>query len=645
MQELRRLAVIMFSDIVGYTAMMQQNESLALVKLNRFKASLNQRVKEFRGEVIQYYGDGGLVIFTNSADAVNCASTLQVEFRDEPQVPVRIGIHSGDIIQNEGNIFGDSVNIASRIESMGIAGAVLISDSIQKQIKNKPQFKLTSLGNFKFKNVDEPMEIFALAINNFPVPKRNEMDGKFKEEDAVRSIAVLPFVNMSNDPEQEYFGDGIAEEIINSLVHLNDLHVAGRTSSFQFKGMNIDLKEVGIKLNVGSVLEGSVRKQGNRLRITAQLINVENGYHLWSERYDREINDVFAIQDEIALAITEKLLVTLLKKDRDLITKSYTLNTEAYELYLKGRFYLTRRGASLITSIACFQKAIEMDPDFALAHSGYSDANLLLATYGIVPPAKVMDIAKKSANRALELDPSLSQPYCSLGYYHACFEWNWTAAKKNFLRSIELNPKYAEGHFRYGWNYLTCVEGNFSEAEKHGAEAIRLEPLSSICFATYSLILHNAGKYNEALALVKTSIELDANSFLGHLNAGIIQMALKQYEEAIASYEIAMKLSNRHHFIVNALIWTYCITGYYDKARTLMNELKERSESEYIAKAFTGLSAAYLGDMDEAINFLEQAYIDRDPILIMLKYERWIPTLLEEDKRFQDIIERIGFPG
>lgn len=181
MQELRRLAVIMFSDIVGYTAMMQQNESLALVKLNRFKASLNHWVKEFRGEVIQYYGDGGLVIFTNSADAVNCASTLQVEFRDEPQVPVRIGIHSGDIIHNVGNIFGDSVNIASRIESMGIAGAVLISDSIQKQIKNKPQFKFTSLGNFKFKNVDEPMEILALAINNFPVPKRNEMDGKFKE--------------------------------------------------------------------------------------------------------------------------------------------------------------------------------------------------------------------------------------------------------------------------------------------------------------------------------------------------------------------------------------------------------------------------------------------------------------------------------
>ncbi len=644
MQDLRKLTVIMFSDIVGYTAMMQQNESMAIIKLNRFKASLNQRVKEFGGEIIQYYGDGGLMIFTNSADAVSCAKVLQLDFQDEPSVPVRIGIHSGDIIHNEGNIFGDSVNIASRIESMGIQGAVLLSDSIQKQIKNKPQFELTSLGNFEFKNVDEPMEIFALVINNFPIPKREEMIGKFKDKPVVKSIAVLPFVNMSNDPEQEYFGDGIAEEIINSLVHLNDLHVAGRTSSFQFKGINIDLKEVGIKLNVGTVLEGSIRKQGNRLRITAQLINIENGYHLWSERYDREINDVFAIQDEIALVITEKLKVTLLKNDRDLITKSYTLNTEAYELYLKGQFYLTRRGASLMTSIECFQRAIELDPDFALPHAGYADANLLIATYGLVPPDQVMPIAKLSAERALELDPLLSQPYCSLGYYYACYEWNWVESKKNFLRSIELNPKYAEGHFRYGWNYLTCVAGDFKEAEIHGELAIKLEPLSSICFATYSLILHNAGKYNEAFSMVNIGIELDAHSFLGHLNAGIIQMSLKHYEEAIASFNIAMKLSNRHHFIVNALIWTYCISGNTDKGRILMNELKERAASEYIAKAFTGLSAAYLGDLDEALNYLEQAFIDRDPILLMLKYERWIPEVLYADKRFQDLLARIGFP-
>src|SRR6185369_9582267 len=290
-----------------------------------------------------------------------------------------IGIHLGDILVSEGNIFGDCVNITSRIESMGSPGAVLFSESVKKQIQNKQQFQVVSLGKFEFKNVIEPMEIFALENNGLPVLNPKEANGKFKEQKNMKSIAVLPFVNMSNDNEQEYFSDGIAEEIINSLAHLNDLKVAGRTSSFQFKGKSVDLREIGEKLGVHNVLEGSVRKQGNHLRITAQLINLDDGYHLWSEKYDRDIDDLFAIQDDIAIAITEKLKLTLLEKDRVQILKSPTRNKEAYDLYLKARFYRARRGSSLITSLGYFQKAIELDPDFALAYAGYGDASSLVA--------------------------------------------------------------------------------------------------------------------------------------------------------------------------------------------------------------------------------------------------------------------------
>ncbi|MEP7165666.1 MAG: adenylate/guanylate cyclase domain-containing protein [Ferruginibacter sp.] len=641
----RQLAVIMFTDIVGYTAMMQHDESQALIYLNCYKDALNQRVKQFNGELIQYFGDGGLVIFNNSADALSCAGALQQDLREEPTVPVRIGIHLGDIIYKEGNIFGDCVNITSRIESMGIPGTVLLSGTVQQQVKNKPEFKFSSLGSFDFKNVNEPMEIFALATNNLPVPTRDELTGKFRQQKHIKSIAVLPFVNMSNDPEQEYFSDGMTEEIINSLAHVKELNVAGRTSSFQFKGKNTDLREIGKMLNVNTILEGSVRKQGNKLRITVQLINVEDGYHLWSEKYDREIHDVFAIQDEIALTTTEKLRVILQENDRDLITKSYTQNTAAYELYLKGRFYTMRRGPSLITGIHFFQKAIELDPGFALAHSAYADANLLIATYGFMHPEKVMTIARRSAERALELDPTLSESYCCLGYYYTCYEWDWEKGRKNFLRSIELNPRYAEGHFRYGWNYLTCVEGDFGEAEKQGETAIELEPLSSLCYANHSLMLYSAGKFNDALAVCKTGIELDANSFLCYANAGRIQMALQQYTDAIFSCESAMKFSNRHHFIINELIWILCISGDSTAAGKLMDELKERSATEYIAKTFTGISAAYLGNLDEAIAYLEKAFEERDPILLMLKYERLVPVLLREDPRFKNILARIGFPG
>lgn len=639
----RQLAVIMFTDIMGYTTMMQQDEALALKKIHRFREQLKVRVSEFNGQIIQYYGDGCLIIFTNSADAVNCAKLFQEDFREEPKVPVRVGIHSGDILINDGNIFGDCVNITSRIESIGVPGSILLSDAIKKQIQNKQGFQLTSLGTFEFKNVAEPMEIFALVNNGLPVPGHGDSNGKFREQKKVKSIAVLPFVNMSNDPEQEYFSDGIAEEIINSLTHLNDLKVAGRTSSFQFKGKNLDLREVGEKLAVHNVLEGSVRKQGNRLRITAQLINVGDGYHLWSERYDREIEDLFAIQDDIALAITEKLKLTLLKKDRDMITKTATQNKEAYDLYLKARFYSSRRGISIITSMGFFQKAIDLDPGFALAYAGYADANLLVASYGLGSPKEAMIRAKQLAEKAIGLDPALPEPYCALGYYYACYEWDWKQAKKNFLQSIELNPEYAEVHYRYSWNYLACVEGKFDEAEKFGETAIRLEPLSSICYANYSLTLSFAGKFNEAIAACKAGIELDPHSFLCHLNAGSVYTSLQKYDEALSSYDMAMKLSNRHHFALGPLIMTHCIIGNFDTASELMAELKEKSLKGYVANTFVAFASAYLEGLDQAFEYLEKACEDHDPILLMLKYQPLVPPQMKKDPRYQQFLDRIGF--
>jgi len=645
MTEHRQLAVVFFADIVGYTALMQKDEKIAMQILQRFKDELYQSVKIYEGEIIQYFGDGCLMVFTNASDAIAAAKIIQEKLREEPAVPVRIGIHLGDVLYREGNIFGDCVNIASRIESMGVPGAILFSEAIKKQIKNKPEFVVSSLGEFEFKNVEEPMEVFALANQGFPVPRQDYLNGKFKEKKTVKkSIAVLPFVNMSNDPEQEYFSDGMAEEILSSLTHLKDLKVAGRLSSFQFKGKNVQLEEVGEKLGVDTVLEGSVRKQGNRVRITTQLISVANGYQLWSERYDREMNDIFSIQEEIALAVTEALKLTLLQKDREMITKIHTQNAEAYELYLKGLFNINKRGAHIFTSIQYFQKAIELDPGFALAYSLLADAHLLIATYGLMPPKQVMAKAKEMAEMAIKLDPLLCEPYHALGFYYTCIEWNWSAAKKNFLKSIQLNPKYAEAHYRYGWNYLTWVEGDFHKAQQHGEIAVLHEPLSSISHATYSLILWAGGNMKEATNACNMGIELDPHSFLCLMNKGSIHTALQQYDEAIEACKAAMAVSNRHHFAVNGLIWNYCKKGRFEEARELMNELKQRASKEYIACTFTGISAAYLNDFDEAFAYFEKAFIDKDPIILTLKHLNWAPEALRNDPRFHNLLERINFP-
>lgn len=484
------------------------------------------------------------------------------------------------------------------------------------------------------------------------MPKNNSLKGKTQEKRKtkeptqeaafVKSIAVLPFVNMSTDPDQEYFSDGMAEEIINSLSHLEELKVAGRISSFQFKDSKSSLTEIGEKLGVTSILQGSVRKQGNKVRISAQLINVSDGFNLWSEKYDRIIDDIFSIQDDIALAVTNKLKVTLLTKTRQ-SRKIYKPRMEAYELYLKGRFYMSRRGAGISRGLTCFKEAINIDPDFALAHAAYADANTLIATYGLMPPMEVMKKAKDAAERAIQLDPFLAEPYCALGYYYNYLEWNWEKARENFLKSIELNPNLAETHYRYGQNYLLCV-GEFDEALKHAKMAIKIEPLSSICYGCCAIVLYTAGKFKEALDTCRLGIELDPNSFTCLLTEGFALIAMKQYNDAQELFETAMSISNRHPFPLNGLIWTYCLNGNIEKGMVLMNELKERSRSEYIPHAFTGISAAYLNHFDEAFNYLDKAYQERDPISLLLNYANWVPPLFRDDPRFSRFLERIGLP-
>ena len=297
----RQLAAIMFTDIEGYTAIMQQSEQKAIGLKDRHREILQKEHQQFSGHIIQYYGDGTLSVFQSAVQAIQCALAMQQAFCQVPYVPVRMGLHIGDIIFDDNQIFGEGVNLASRIESLGVAGSVLISDKVNDEISNHPELKTVSVGVYQFKNIIREVEVFALDHEGLVKPVANSLAGKTEEKKESslqrakknirqiqdKSIAVLPFVNMSNDPEQEYFSDGVAEEILNSLSNLKDLKVAGRTSSFQFKGKNIDLREIGEKLDVSTVLEGSVRKQGNFLRVTVQLINVDDGFHLWSEKCQR----------------------------------------------------------------------------------------------------------------------------------------------------------------------------------------------------------------------------------------------------------------------------------------------------------------------------------------------------------------------
>jgi len=645
MAQSRQLAAIMFTDIVGYTALMGNDEQKAFTILNKNRALQKPIIEQFSGRWIKELGDGVMASFNTVSDAVNAAIKIQQTCNSSKEFQLRIGIHLGEVVFENDDVFGDGVNIASRIQATAEPGTIYISESIQNNVSNKQGIETRFVKQEALKNVKEPVRVYEVLIKEIgPESLVNENIQLKVKNISDKSIAVLPFENMSSDPEQEYFSEGMAEEILNSLSHLKDLKVAGRTSSFQFKGKNIDLLEVGEKLQVRTVLEGSVRKQGNRIRIMVQLINVEDGFQLWSEKYDRDLDDIFAIQDEIALTITEQLKVTLFEKDREAITKNPTQNAEAYELYLKGRFYTSRRGSSIIQGLHYFKQAIAADPGFAGAYCGYAGANTLIAFYSFSPGKEVLKEVKQAAETAERLDNSLGEAYCSLAICYEYLEWNWVEAKKHYIRAIELSPKSSQIRSLYAMSYLAWVQGKFDEAEKQAHMAINLEPLSAIDHADLSSILYTANKFEEALTYAKTGIELDANSFLSQRLAGLCYMALKRYEEAIDTFANLMKISNGHQHAANSLIWAYCSNGNVDKARELMNELEKRSATEYIAGTYWGISAAYLNDLDTALNYLERAYDDRDPALITLKYFPAVPASLRIDLRFQNLLDRIGFP-
>ncbi len=482
----RKLAAVLFADIVGYTALMQSDEGKAMAHLEKFKRALEAEVPKNQGEIIQFYGDGCLCTFNNSVDALTCAKNLQTTFQNAPKVPVRIGLNAGDIILKEGNVFGHTVNIASRVESMGIPGAVLLSSKVQQEIENQPQFSLQSLGKFDFKNVDNSLEVFALANEGFPIPNKKEIKGKLKTPknttmnwalpiafgllvavgafwglkynatppiSTTPSIAVLPFKDMSVSKDQEYFGDGIAEEILNSLSKLKALKVAGRTSSFSFKGKNSNISEIGEALHVKNVLEGSVRKQNDKIRVTAQLINVADGFQIWSDKYERNMNDVFAVQDELAQNIGEILLKKLAPEQLSKLTASAGVSSKIYELFLKAKhihkniYNSSHLQADFQKSEKLFLEAISLAPDYALAHAGLAD---LYDSYWVRIPIgdtegkkKYMELMDLESALALKLDSELAYANQVRGYVLSHMGQQ-KFAFDHFLKSYQISPNNPE---------------------------------------------------------------------------------------------------------------------------------------------------------------------------------------------------------
>jgi serine/threonine-protein kinase len=417
-----------------------------------------------------------------------------------------------------------------------------------------------------------------------------------------QSIAVLPFENMSTDPESEFFGDGIAEDIINALTRIDGLQVAARTSAFSFKGSRVDFRAIGEKLSVATVLEGSVRKAGKRLRITAQLISVADGYHLWSERYDRDMTDVFAVQDEIATAIARKLQLTLVRPAPDESVPVTPTEVEAYELTIRGRALARRRGRDIIVAVDCLRRAIALAPEYAVAHAGLGEALRVYVQYGFGSAAEIIPQAKAALRRALELDPGLADALGVLAIIHIAYEADATTAFELWDRAFEINPKLSEIRaLRANWGFIVARHDDArgtSELER----AVADDPLSAICATTRALGLAFMGRYDEAVAEARRAREVDPTAYSAQFASAWILTWARDLDAAFEIATATAEQSSRHPFVLQVMTGLYMMRGDPVRADAIHQELVARSCTTRIPEFSLAVSALYLGRADEAMD-------------------------------------------
>ncbi len=466
---------------------------------------------------------------------------------------------------------------------------------------------------------------------------------------ATPSIAVLPFLNLSSDKENEYFSDGLAEEIINALTRIDNLRVTARTSAFAFRGTQQDIRQIGETLNVLSVLEGSVRKAGNRVRISVQLINVSDGNNLWSERFDREMTDVFEIQDEISQAIVAKLKVRLASQTgsgTDLSqpvappVKRYTENLDAYNLYLKGRYDLykmTREG--LDSSKHLFEEAIRLDPNYALAHDGLAYCWYSEGFLGFVAPKEAMPKAKAAVRRAIELDESVAEAHATLGVILALYDWDWAGAERELMRSIELNGSSPVSRDVFAFYFLRPV-GRIQEAITEVQNALSLDPLSILFRVHLGFFYYLQHQYEHSIAQFRKVLEMNPQYYLAHAMMGQAYTQTCNFDEALDCYAKAREADQDSKFLDSLEAMTLAVAGKQEKARAMLDDISRKAASEYISPVSIAYICTALGDRDAAFEHLDQAVFDRDPNILGLKSNP-IFDGLREDPRYHALLTKM----
>jgi adenylate cyclase len=703
-REQRKLAAIMFTDMVGYSALSQRDDKLALELLEEHRQLLREIFPRFNGAEIKTIGDAFLVEFNSALEAAQCAIEIQrslakrnADAPAERQVELKIGIHIGDVVHRGGDVYGDGVNIASRIEPLAGAGGICVSMDVERQIRNAVETRFEKLEPTELKNISVAMDLFRIVLpwerpsgtsakSEIRGPKsergsrswiwatapglvllvlatgwwwsthhlvgtslrdvradRAHPNGRLGETSLPvpdKSIAVLPFDNLSSDKENAYFAEGIQDEILTRLAKVADLKVISRTSTQRFKSAPADLREIAKQLGVANILEGSVQKSNDQVRVNVQLINALTDAHLWADIYDRKLTDLFSVESDVAKTIADTLQVKLTGSEKRAMASHPTENTEAYQLYLQGLFFWNKRTAGgLRRAIELFNEAISKDPGFARAYAGVAQALFLLPAYNGGTPAEFFPKAKAAAERALSLDDTSSEAHAVLAGLKATFEFDFAGSIPEFERAIQLDPNDATAHQWFGNDTLADTgqrERELSELKR----AADLDPLSLVINTNLGLAYLHNGELDRAVAQLRKTVAMDANFYYGVWNLGLVLELKGDMAGAIAQEEKAVAVTD-DPVPLGVLGRAYALIGRKEEAQRILDKLLKRRSEGYIDAYALAIVYHGLDDRDNAMRWLEQGYQDRDGFDIGAIRVDPVLNSLHGDPRFEALAEKI----
>jgi len=597
----------MFTDMVDYTTLSETNEALALTLLEEHRQLLRPVFARHGGREVKTIGDGFLVEFPSALEAVRCSLEIQQlmskrnqSVPSERKILLRVAVHLGDVEHRDGDVYGDAVNIASRIQGLAEPGGICITQQVFDHVRNSEEFRTEALGQNLLKNVQMPTVVYRV------LPRTEGTKPMKSDALEPRRVAALPLAILSSDHQDEYFADGLTEEIINTLSSIPGLNVIARTSVMKYKQATKSVGEIGRELKVGTILEGSVRKAGGRVRITIQLIDVGSETPIWAQKYDRELEDIFKIQTDIAERVAEALKVQLLRENRKLIEEKAPEDIGAYVLYLRGRYYWSKRTKEdLEKAIEYFGKAIEKDPNYALAHAGMADCYTLMGRHLYLPSKEAFNKARDYANRALELNDNLAEAHTALAAVLMIYNWDWDLAEEQFKHAIQLNPNYANAHYLH--SVLLQTTGKLQESVNAAEKAQVLDPLSPVIGMGVVSAYFFSEQYDKAIDECHKYLEMNPNfvvaqDYLVHLHVGN-----GQFEKAAEEARRLVEISERKAEAAAHLAYVYAASGKTEQAKGLFEATVADSKLGYSNPTIFITVYSILGDQDNAFLWAEKA--------------------------------------